>query len=151
MISHFFSSPSAQQKLNDCKTTAFHLTNCLSDIINEQFQNLHQQHLATAHENKITLLESNTDIAMPETYQISLFSYPKEITDVKESMQQNHDLLIFFTAEENKSDLHHYLDSLNDYGAALKAHSITLNKQPYTIQILERYYDFDTSTFNDFR
>lgn len=151
MLSHLFSHPMIQASLNQCKMTTFDLTNCMTQIINEQFQNLNLQHIAKCAGNHITILESNTDIEMPETYEISLIFYPKEIPDIQESMKQNHDLLLFFTAKKNEPSLNDYLDSLDDYGAPLKSHSLNIAGNPATIQILEKYYDFDTSTFNDFR
>lgn len=151
MLSHLFSNPKVQEIFNQSQMTTLDLTNCMTQIINEQFQNLNQQHIAKCAGNQITIIESNTDIEMPETYEISIISYPKEIAGIPKSMKQNHDLLLFFTTKINKSNLNDYLDSLDDYGAPLKAHTLNIAGNPAIIQILERYYDFDTSTFNDFR
>ena len=151
MLSHLFSNLTVQERLNQCKMTTIDLTTCLTEIINQQFQNLNQQHIAKNASNSITIIESNTDIEMPETYHISLFAYPEEIAGIETSTKQHHDLLLFFTHKKNEPSLNTYLDSLDDYGAPLKVHSLNIDGQQSTIQILERYYDFDTSTFNDFR
>lgn len=151
MLSHLFNNPAAQVLLNQCNMTTIDLTNSLTKMINQQFQNLNLQHVAKCVENQITIIESNTDIEMPETYCISVFLYPTECSNIETSKQQHHDLLLFFTQKEQESDLNHYLHTLDDYGAPLKAHFMNIAGTPAIIQILERYYDFDTSTFNDFR
>ena len=151
MISHLFNNPFVKEMLNQCAFNTLDLTKCLTTAIDDQFQNLNKKHHVKCAGNVITIFEYHTDEDTPETYTISLCAYPEEITGISKEMTQAHDLLLFFTQYENSADLNEYLQSLDDYGAPLKAHLVNIQQQPSTIQILEKYYDFNVGTFNDYK
>ena len=152
MLSHLFSNIVVKENIGQCKFNTNALTKCVTAEINQQFRKLHQQHQATCEENIITLseiIEGETSTTKP--YQIAIISYPDEMENTEQSIQSEHNLLLFFTMEKEKTSLQDYLETLDDYGAALKPHAVTIEGKPATIQILEQYYDFNVGTFNDYR
>lgn len=152
MISHLFSNIVVKENIKQCKFNTKALTKCMTTEINQQFKKLHQQHKATYEGNIITLseiIEGEINTAQP--YQIAIIAYPDEVANTKQSIQSEHNLLLFFTIDKEMASLQNFLETLDDYGAVLKPHSITIENKPAIIQILEQYYDFNVGTFNDYR
>ena len=150
-LTHLFSNQVALEKLNQCEINSIALTNCIALILSQQFEALNLEHTVSHSDNTINITEQHPDRDTPETYHISLLSYPNEINETPKSLAKNHELLIFFTPKEKQGDLTQYLESLDDYGAPLNPHEINIEGDSFIVQFLERYYDFDTSTFNDYR
>lgn len=152
MLSHLFSNIVFKENIGQCPFSTKALTKCITTEINEQFTKLHQQHKAACEGNIITLSEIiEGEKRLTKPYQIAIIAYPDEVANTEESIQSEHNLLLFFTKEQEKGSLQDYLETLDHYGAALKPHAVTIEGMPATIQILEQYYDFNVGTFNDYR
>lgn len=152
MFSHLFSNESVKEMLNQCKLTTDDLATSMTKAMNDQFKRLNLQHKAQQNNHIITIFEIIPgEQASPQPYQISLFSYPEEIAGIPASMAENHALILLYAPEAEQAALTNYLNTLDNYGASLKPHSIKIAGKDCAIQILEQYYDFNVDTFNDYR
>lgn len=127
------------------------LTEMLTNLLNEQFQNLNQEHRASYLDHTITIEEFSEEQEINPPYQISLIDYPNKINDVVGYQKAQHSLLLFIANQESKEMLDEYLQTLEQYGALLKPHTIPLKEGAMIFQLVEKYYDFGIGTYNDYR
>ncbi|OYQ78159.1 hypothetical protein B9T19_08845 [Ignatzschineria sp. F8392] len=139
------------ERFTESSRSTEQLTEMITTLLNEQFQNLNQEHRASYLDHTITIEEFSEEQEIKIPYQISLIDYPSEMKDVAKYQKAEHSLLLFLADQESKEMLDEYLQTLDQYGALLKPHTIPLKEGAMIFQLIEKYYDFGIGTYNDYR
>lgn len=155
MISNLFYSESLKTALKTADLSAISLAEILKKALETEFCTLNLDHRVTQKNHQLLLQEAGDEDNNSENapYSVSVIQYPEDQTALETAISTGDELILLFTQNnaENTEKLVHYLDALEDHGAALKAFTLEINGETIYLQLFEKYYDFNIDTFNDYR